>query len=120
MTVEFAAGAGTGRGWECGMGMGWVFGGMRGCLGTRRVLATVATACVCARLGVRAPIGFASKGGGRGQGTGMGWGERVVQAHAREWVWMRVWGRCDDACIVIVVVVDEGVGPWGRPVGAPG
>jgi len=81
MTVEFAAGAGTGRGWGCGMGMGWVFGGMRGCLGTQRVLATAATACACAQLGVRAPIGFASKGGGgdRGRGWGgvSGWCRRV-------------------------------------------
>jgi hypothetical protein len=33
---------------------------------------------------------------GRGQGIGMGWGERVVQVCAQEWEWRRVrergWG----------------------------
>ena len=79
---------------------------------------------------------------------GMGWGEWVVQAHAREWEWRRVRKRCDDVYVVVaadwgwrrvgveararartrlrrgdgvaVFVIDEGVGPWGCPVGAPG
>ena len=148
MTVELccravgAVGAGTGRGWGWVLGSGHPEGvhgdpmGARthgGDCGRRRAVGRSRAVRVCEW--------------GRGQGMGMGWGEWVVQACAREWEWRRVWEWRDDVYViaanrgwrrvgvevrarartrsrqgdgVAVFVVDEGVGPWGCPVGALG